>query len=635
MASSTPLEPRWRYFIETDRLPWLQDHVVDDLVVFPGAAYLSMVIEATRQLYRSIARSTTSEIRFRDVRFEKALVVPPTPAKIEVQLSFTDPSHSIEMDGFVCRDFRISAVTIDGVWNQHCRGSLSVHDMSWHNHSNTAVPTAPELGQHLEILDNPPSQDLNELDGEEIYRMLGANGNSYGPSFAAIKSIRVDKNGRAVGTVTITEVAKIMPAQHLSPHLIHPTSLDALIHFALPPFLRITGPGSIMPTAIEDLRTSSAMKCIPGTSFDVTTRLRKTGVASARADVVTSDRHDSAQPVLRASGIHLRWFPRKVDSATGSRPLCDVAMKVEWRKDVDALSPSLFDTAMADIPSERVNLLNQATLVFIERSLVSLENRSHDMSKPHYAHLVTWMHHQRRKNGCAQGSCETGEDKVLQQLQCHGIEGQMFAKVGQNLTSVLTGRSEPLDLMLEDDFLYKFYANQSNLCCSARLGQHVTHLCFKKPYLRVLEVGAGTGSTTIPILKALRSEQLPLGEYVFTDISSGFFDEARKLLSASDSVVTFSKLDVSRDPEIQGYQAHSFDLIVAANVIHATESIGKSLANIRKLLKPDGKLALIEVTQPHVYLGLIFGTLPGWWLGKLSLSRLLRIAAGRASSVDN
>lgn len=35
IASSTSLEPHWRHFVGVESLPWLQEHVVDDLIVFP------------------------------------------------------------------------------------------------------------------------------------------------------------------------------------------------------------------------------------------------------------------------------------------------------------------------------------------------------------------------------------------------------------------------------------------------------------------------------------------------------------------------------------------------------------------------------------------------------------------------
>ena len=69
----------------------------------------------------------------------------------------------------------------------------------------------------------------------------------------------------------------------------------------------------------------------------------------------------------------------------------------------------------------------------------------------------------------------------------------------------------------------------------------------------------------------------------------------------------------------QGFSAGSYDLIIAANVLHATSPIDNSISNVRKLLKPGGKLALIEITTLVPYVNLIFSTLPGWWRGIIHL----------------
>ena len=65
--------------------------------------------------------------------------------------------------------------------------------------------------------------------------------------------------------------------------------------------------------------------------------------------------------------------------------------------------------------------------------------------------------------------------------------------------------------------------------------------------------------------------------------------------------------------ETQGLEAGRYDLIIAANVIHATADLRTSLARIRRLLKPNGLLALMEVVQPQRWFDLTVGLTAGWW----------------------
>ncbi|KAL0257619.1 putative secondary metabolism biosynthetic enzyme [Diplodia seriata] len=59
-----------------------------------------------------------------------------------------------------------------------------------------------------------------------------------------------------------------------------------------------------------------------------------------------------------------------------------------------------------------------------------------------------------------------------------------------------------------------------------------------------------------------------------------------------------------------------FDVLVCANVLHATCRIRDTLARCRSLLKRDGRLVLAELTDNPVFMGLMMGPLPGWWLGE-------------------
>ncbi|QLI72968.1 Highly reducing polyketide synthase ACTTS3 [Metarhizium brunneum] len=77
----------------------------------------------------------------------------------------------------------------------------------------------------------------------------------------------------------------------------------------------------------------------------------------------------------------------------------------------------------------------------------------------------------------------------------------------------------------------------------------------------------------------------------------------------------FGTLDVESDVELQGFQKHAYDVVVASNVLHATASIKRSLEQARLLLKPGGFLLLVEITGTELMrTTFCVGGLPGWWL---------------------
>ncbi|MEM9568354.1 MAG: SDR family NAD(P)-dependent oxidoreductase [Cyanobacteria bacterium P01_E01_bin.34] len=127
--------------------------------------------------------------------------------------------------------------------------------------------------------------------------------------------------------------------------------------------------------------------------------------------------------------------------------------------------------------------------------------------------------------------------------------------------------------------------------------------------VRILEVGAGTGGTTANLLPRLPEHQL---EYTFTDISQAFLSQAQAQFGDRDWM-QYRLLDVEVAPQTQGFELSQYDIVVAANVLHATADLQQSLTHIRQLLQPGGLIVLLEGTRPVRWLDLIFGLTEGWW----------------------
>ena len=125
--------------------------------------------------------------------------------------------------------------------------------------------------------------------------------------------------------------------------------------------------------------------------------------------------------------------------------------------------------------------------------------------------------------------------------------------------------------------------------------------------------GAGTGGATKSILENIGHA---FSSYTYTDISVGFFDKAADMFSEYRDKMIFKVLDIEKSPSTLGYEPHSYDIVIASNVLHATASLQQTLENTRELLKPGGYLMLLELTNNGpVRFSNIMGGLPGWWLG--------------------
>ena len=106
--------------------------------------------------------------------------------------------------------------------------------------------------------------------------------------------------------------------------------------------------------------------------------------------------------------------------------------------------------------------------------------------------------------------------------------------------------------------------------------------------------------------------------YDFTDISTGFFEKAQNRFKAWGSLISYKSLNIEEDLKAQGFDgSQSYDIVIAANVLHATHVMHHTMSQVNSLLKPDGKLILVEAAGGRMISGeMVFGLLPGWWMGK-------------------
>ncbi|MDE2883052.1 MAG: SDR family NAD(P)-dependent oxidoreductase, partial [Acidobacteriota bacterium] len=224
-----------------------------------------------------------------------------------------------------------------------------------------------------------------------------------------------------------------------------------------------------------------------------------------------------------------------------------------------------------------------------------------------------------RPGGAAPEDPDELADRLLARCPAASVEIGLLRRCGEALSEVLRGRADPLDLLFGGTpsaaDLYREAPVSRAL--SRLVGEAVAAAARTLPAgrrLRILEVGAGTGGTTAAVLAAVPQGQT---DYLFTDVSTAFFRDAEKRFAASAAAagvgLEFRTLDIERDPGPQGLTAHGYDIVIAANVLHATEDLAASLAWCRRLLAPSGLLVALEALAPRGWLDLTFGLLTGWW----------------------
>jgi acyl transferase domain-containing protein/NADPH:quinone reductase-like Zn-dependent oxidoreductase/NAD(P)-dependent dehydrogenase (short-subunit alcohol dehydrogenase family)/acyl carrier protein len=155
-------------------------------------------------------------------------------------------------------------------------------------------------------------------------------------------------------------------------------------------------------------------------------------------------------------------------------------------------------------------------------------------------------------------------------------------------------------------------ADYCNVIAAKMVGKLVESLVSAKRRVRIVEIGAGTGGGS----KFIFEEIEKYGEwidYYYTDVSRGFLNYANHHYVSKYPFIKLQELDIEKSPEEQGFEEAAYDIVFAANVLHATRSIAETLKNVNWLVKGGGALLLNEITSLQPFTTITFGLLDGWW----------------------
>ena len=627
VVNSSPTEPSWRNILSEDRLPWLRDHVVDNFTIFPGSGYLCMAIEAIRQiLHTRHVTGVASKYVMRNVSFSKALIIPETPGKIEIHFTLRSTQSSSDRSFSGWEEFRVSSASQDGVWKEHSRGLIAVEFETTADNVGSTCEENLMLDSQKHSLSYFKEICSEKVESKDFYSKCESVGNVYGPSFAMTKELRIG-DYKAVGTILTPDIASFMPSRFAQPHVIHPTTLDNIFQINLLLYLRHCSRGSIMPVFADEISVSAKLASEPGTEFQVATSLNPSGLDSATIETTAFQMDETSEIIPVISIVHgeLRGLGEAQTATSNADAERLITYRMEWKLDITFSKSFHTDASVGRSsanqdgisPEDKEVLLVRSASLYMKSAMTRLVERDLHIPAEHHRHLIVWIKEYLESNACrALVNTDSDVETIYAQAKEAGVEGEMISRTGPRLVEILAGKTAPLAVMLEDNLLYRVYADDSSVRCYSHLITYLERLVFKKPYLNVLEIGAGTGGTTLPLLKAhTDSGGLFFKTYDYTDISTGFFEQAQSKFQDWSGLVRFKTLDIERDPIGQGFPEGFYDLIVASNVIHATKYLADTLSNVRKLLKPDGQFALLEIvnlTPPYM---MTFGLLPGWWAG--------------------
>jgi acyl transferase domain-containing protein len=601
-------------------LDFVMDHRVFGTAILPATGYIEAALAAG-----GLAGIETASLE--RIEIMSALVLGDDARTVQTILV----PDGLGSDGDAA-DFEIvSQGAGDASWMTHARGRVVRGD---------AAP--PEPIDLMAVRARCPEI----ISADEHYERLDAGGLAFGPSLRGVHEIRVG-DGEVLAEVRLRAEA--------GDYRIHPALLDPCLQSLI--WLARSSEDAYLPIAIE--RVELANPPTDRAFARATLRSGRPGDETMTADVVVYDEDGVFLAAVR--GLSLKRARRDALLGLARTKLADSLYGIEWRR---AAGPAIEPAHLAELPPTATlvaaandiseHLASEIDLAGHQRLIDAIDDLSGEYvmaaletlgvartagQRFTTESLDVVARHRRlldrllvglaadgvlRRDGEAwvvleesDGvATETRWDRLARSFPEGRGELALVKRAGEGLAAALRGTADPLELLFpggsSDDAEHMYRNSPFARYYNALAGEAVAAVArdvAPNAVLRVLEIGGGTGGTTAHVLPRLPADRT---EYTFTDISPMFVARAAEKFAEYGSV-SCRTLDIERDPQLQGFAAHHYDVIVAANVLHATSDLSRTFDHVARLLAPGGVLVLVEMTAAHRYIDITFGLTEGWW----------------------
>ncbi|KAJ5183899.1 hypothetical protein N7492_001515 [Penicillium capsulatum] len=614
VEDSNPFEQRWRNILRPDDLPWLRMNRMKGNIHFPGVAYLLMATEALLQRTRYM--TSVTGVKMANVSILAPLQVPDDSAGVEIQFSIY-PMNMCANGPTDWTTFRI--VSYDSAaktWIEQCVGSARAEIVPQESCPNDAVQRTC----------------IEPVDVAQIFRSFTSAGMEFGEDLRNIHNMCLSPD-RTACTAAIT-APNILRQAH-DQYALHPCTFESILHALL--YLCEATQSPMVTNYIEEVVISNPEDT--GTrEFKACARTQRASATTWTCDV--SIMADTGSQKVHVKGLDLVQLPPSEEDAKNEESF----YVVKWRPDVkfltsaDALQDSAPTSMTQNSPTldthEGYQLASAMFLLEVKEYVVCTRLPS---LPPHHLAFMEWLENEYQS--ITRGTCpllnkdllddirldSNRRQTLLDQVSQQSARGELLVRVGSHMVPILEQNMDCLEVMFgPDNLMDRTYEEGLPGQIAPAVAGYLHCLAYTHTGIKVLEVGAGTGSATKVILDSLN----PIGKqdngglvssvsvYHFTDISAAFFENACARFHEWTDILCPKMLNIEHDPAEQGFEMGSYDLVIATHVLHATADLNASLNNIRGLLKEGGDLILIENIQPKLMCSpLAFGLLPGWWRG--------------------
>lgn len=457
------------------------------------------------------------------------------------------------------------------------------------------------------------------------YENTAKRGIKYGDSFQLLEDIHWDGLQTSVAKVNISSNF------HQTSSLVHPAVMDAAIQVLGPSINNASSDSALnyVPAQLRDAWMSAShwqpssalvLQCMASLqgqvgdnsiecSISILTSDNTVLCTMKRLSMAAVSGHDSSKITHAKKLLYsIDWkpqlsmlSPQELQRVCGAEICnkCDTTM-AEYRNKLDPTLDIILKWAIEHMTTEDYQNVPDS----LKRHLIWMEHRVLQLSKNN--HTIPTITHNK-------------VETLLQELEMLYPPWRLYTEIARNLKGILRGEVYPSQLLFEGNLAENFYIEMFQSTCDGRLATFLDLAAHENPNMKIIEVGAGTGSMTTHILSTLQKLERQHGaskfsEYTYTDISPTFFEKAKDKWSGLGSRINFRTFNLEGNPTEQGFPAQEYDILIAGSCLHATIDLDATLQNIRKMLKPGGWLVFLEPIAPNETMtNFGFGLVSGWW----------------------
>ncbi|KAL7786787.1 putative polyketide synthase [Trichoderma ceciliae] len=584
ILESDDLEPAWRNMFRLDDVPWARDHKIQDDIVLPAAAYIAMAIEAVRQLNGG----GETDASLRQVEIQSALVL-----KEQQSHEIVTHLHPVRLTS-----------KLDSIWYEFSISSFN--GTSWTKHCAGKVRPGKDISAGSEDVGEQPRQ----VSTTGWYRIMKKVGLNYGPDFQGLSNISAYP-GRNTAAATI----KNRDPTRGPYYPLHPSVIDLVLQaftVAIADGLTRQLNQLCVPTYIDELYITSGQ---PEMRLGTAAVSRATGTIRGSATIMVNDK-------LVLSLRNGEFSPLESGNADETGPI--PAAHLHWKPHVDFIAPNNLIQSVR-LPPGEVAKIEKLALLYQLDILRRIERLS---TSAHLVHFREWLTRQRTK--ALNGKYENVPDcaylarlnlkrtnaeiqvtrKLLSQTSCAKV-ATILNQLATSADSIIGGEQNANEVLKQGgglDSLHSFISGRSNFSLL------LSSLGHSNPTMKVLELGLGAFDISTGVLEALTnpSGERNYGKYTYVTRSEEYLEFARQRMKGYEKV-DCKILDISKDLKSQDFEPASFDLIIASRTLHSSPSIQDALRNVRKLIKPNGRLLIQELSPSANFHQFIMGFYPDWW----------------------